>query len=127
VRSGTNTEQSRDEMRAELDLCKLGVGLLYSGVSLKGVQGGRVVCHWKSTTRSSLTTRRNAQRGKCIVFCRWKTASCMQPFRMTREEHPIDAREGSNELKIASMCKAKHFSYHPFFVSADDFQQTEAC
>jgi hypothetical protein len=47
VRSGTDTEQSRDEMRAELDLCKLGVGLLYlySGVSLKGVQGGRLVCH----------------------------------------------------------------------------------
>ena len=51
----------------------------------------------------------------------------MQPFRMTREEHPIDAREGSNELEIASMCKAEHFSYHSFFVSLDDFERIDAC
>jgi hypothetical protein len=51
----------------------------------------------------------------------------MQPFRMTREELPINAHEGSEESKIADMCKAKHFSYHPLFVPLDNIERREAC
>jgi hypothetical protein len=34
----------------------------------------------------------------------------------------LQCTEGS---EIASMCKAKHFSYHRFVVSLDDFKETE--
>jgi hypothetical protein len=62
-----------DEMRVEQNQCKLGVGLLYSDISLTGAEGGGEFV-WFATKSPQhahycARTRRNARRGKCIVFC----------------------------------------------------------
>jgi hypothetical protein len=56
-----------------------------------------------------------------------RRAACQPvPFSYDAPEE-LQCTHGVEGSKIASMCKAKYFSYHPFVVSLDDFKETEPC
>ena len=82
------------------------MGLEYSGISLKGAQVGRLVCHQKSTTLSRLGEMPEGEVARRFVDGK-RRAAC-QPVTGTLFSY--DAPEGTSEgSKIASMCKANYF------------------